>query len=241
MERRRLRALAEAHAAFEIQRVWRGSRGRSTARQRKATIAFARTMADYYTDPAGFAAANLSAFNYHGGFLGSAGIDARSLLAAATGTGGGDQGSGASAAQTTTTEGRVADEKRKKKRGEQKDDRFIWLRLRRIMGYYGTFSSEAVAGIAEIGVRVCLRRCGSAPARWCPALASTSQWSPEQSALEMGRAERGKSGFDEGLSTPWIERGRNTRCSLRSAKDDDDVPLTLELELISIQDGTYGG
>lgn len=236
MERRRLQALAEAHAAFEIQRVWRGSRGRSTARERKATIAFARTMADYYTDAAGFAAANLSAFNYHGGFLGSAGIDARSLLAAATGTGGGDQESGPAAAQTATEE-RVA-EKRKKKRGEQKDDRFIWLRLRRIMGYYGTFSSEAVAGIAEIGVRVCLRRCGSAPAE-CPALASTSQWSPEQSALETGRAE-GKSGFGEGLSTPWIERGRKTTSSLRSAKDGDDVPLTLELELISIQDGTCG-
>lgn len=229
MERRRLQALAEAHAPFEIQRVWRGSRGRSAARRRLATIALARTMVGSFTEPAGFAAANLSAFNYHGGFLGSAGIDARSLLAAATG---GDQGPGAVA--VTTAGERVAGKGGKML--EEEGDDSIWLRLRRSMGYYGTFSSEAVAGIAEIGIRVCLRRCQSHVE--CPAHASTPQWSLEQSSLGTGRAGGG-SGFGDGLSTPWIERDRNTT-SNRQSPESGNVPLTLKLELISIQDGAHG-
>ena len=189
-----------------------------------ATVTFARTMADYFSDPAGFAIANLSAFNTHGGFLGSVGIDARSLLAAATG---GDQGPGA-AAQASTE--RVAGKRGKHREG---DANFVWVGLRRILGYYGTFSSEAVAGIAEIGVRVCLRRCR------CPTLAVTSQWSLEQSALETGRAE-GRSGFGDDSPTPWIERDRNTANNLQSPAG-GNVPLTLKLELISIQDSKQYG
>ena len=104
MERRRLRALAEAHAALQFQRAWQGFRGRSAARRRIATIAFARTAAEDFADPAAFAIENLRAFNAYGGFLGSAGIDARSLLAAATGEGN-DQGSGPAAATGTGDQG----------------------------------------------------------------------------------------------------------------------------------------
>lgn len=81
--RERMRAVAEEHAAIDIQRAWRGLCGRYTARKRAITIAFARRAAEGYTSPKRFAEANLRAFNFHGGYLGHAGIDARSLLAAA--------------------------------------------------------------------------------------------------------------------------------------------------------------
>lgn len=206
MERQRLCALAKLRAATNIERVWRGHRGRIRARRRAATVIFARETAEQYLNPSAFTAKNLRAFNAHGGFLGSAGLDSRSLLAVAAGD------------ETL----RPASYYRL--RGITKPrSGTVSLGLHRHDGDRGVAS--AVSGITEVAFRVCLRRCD--------------------------KDIHNKSGRDlaqEIQSIPWIEREREQFCGRKSFLghcDDgelcgsidieDEPPLTLKLEMISVQ------
>lgn len=240
MERQRLRAVTEWHAGVEIQRLWRGSRGRVVAHCRAATVAFARLTAEAYADPARFAAANLHAFNAHRGFLGGAGIDARSLLAVAKADGKGKE----EAAQTAR---KVFGSRTKR----NKECSNLWLRLSQTMDGWGSMA-PGVAGISEVGVRVYLRRCYS----YLGGMASTTgrDLTVEQSTLQTGATDEPshtRRGLQDVALTPWIERESNDfderECRAGYHRDggcekvvNGDPPLTLKLELISIENGGCG-
>lgn len=236
MERQRLRALAEVQASIELQRIWRRARGRSVARHRATTVAFARETAETYSNPARFAIANLRAFNTHGGYLGSSGVDARSLLAAATR---GEQEQDVSAHCPRGLDGSKA----KCKQGRDT----IWLQLAQGVDE-GGLSAAAVAGITEVGIRVCLRRCVSFM-RDSTSDVSTADLPKEESELDMTNAEELLNTRKKRLdiaSRPWIERGGSDPKKGESSVSysgnhqygdfvDDGPPLTLKLELISVE------
>lgn len=151
-----------------------------------------------------------------------AGIDARSLLARAVGAGlGGGQdltvertnwnrlgGSGKNVAIGGSLVGDGGDEA-------------IWLRLKPYgEGDWGLSADVRVAGIAEVGVRVCLKRCNSSRlvTGVLPPLGATAGKDPLEEKVD-GRNQRRTSSLGHG----------NKR---------DIPPLTLKLELISIQRGS---
>lgn len=212
MERQRLCTLAKLRAATNIERAWRGHRGRIRARRRAATIIFAREIAEQYLHPSAFTVKNLRAFNAHGGFLGSAGLDARSLLAVAAGH------------ETL----RPASYNRLRGITKPRSESVfgpgtISLGLHRHEGDGGL--ALAVAGITEVAFRVCLRQC--------------DKGIHEKSDRDLAQAIP---------SILWIERERKQFCVRNpsfSHYDDsefcgsidieDEPPLTLKLEMISVQ------
>lgn len=205
MERRRLRALMEVHASMDIQRVWRGSRGRSTAHRRAMTIAFAHVLVSSYLCPAAFAIANLDAFNTHGGYIGYAGVDARSLLAAATGND--SERSAVHPASRTLVRSRT-------KRND--GHRALSLHLQQSEDGRGLLGT--VAGISDVSVRVCLHR----------------QAIGRQSSTATGSNLEKKSAGDDSGTTLAVQ---DTVLTSRQNEENDDPPLTLKLELISVQYG----
>ncbi|CAM9485772.1 unnamed protein product [Ectocarpus fasciculatus] len=214
IERQRLRALAELHASVDTQRAWRGSQGRRAAFRRAATIRFARQTAERYANPDRFAVANLRAFNAHGGFLGTAGVDARSLLAAAVGVGEDEQGAmtaggGGGRSRGNRTAGGFGD-------GGKEG---IWLRLSPYgEDDWGLSADTRVAGIAEVCIRVILTRCFS--------LSSAGAMLPPLGVVGGGaRSEDARFEKDDKVSS-----GR-----IRLEDSRDTPPLTLKLELISVQ------
>ncbi|CAB1113397.1 unnamed protein product [Ectocarpus sp. CCAP 1310/34] len=214
IERQRLRALAELHASVDIQRAWRGSQGRRAAFLRAVTIRFARQTAERYANPARFAVANLREFNAHGGFLGIAGVDAWSLLSAAVGVG--DEGQGA------MTAGGAGVTSREKRTAEGLGDggkEGIWLRLSPYgENDWGLSADTRVAGIAEVCIRVSLSR--------CIPLSSGGGMLPPLGAVGGGaESEVARFENDDKVSSGRIQN-ENSR---------DAPPLTLKLELISVQ------
>lgn len=212
MERQRLCALAKRRAATNIERVWRGHRGRIRARRRAATAVFAREITEQYLNPSAFTVKNLRAFDAHGGFLGSAGLDARSLLAVVAG----DE----TLRSTSYYRLRGITEPRL---GGVFGPETISLGLHRYKGDGGLAS--AVAGITEVAFRVYLRRCDKDVHK---------------------KSDRDRAPTIQ--SIPWIEREREQFCgrnpSLSHCDDgelcgsidvEDEPPLTLKLEIISIQ------
>lgn len=220
IERQRLRAYAELQASIHIQRAWRGYRGRGVAFHRAATIAFARKMAEHYVRPDRFAVANLRAFNAHGGFLGTAGVDARSLLAAAVGLGG--HGQVGMVEQTSRNRFIVGSGRnREEKEACGGGGNCLWLRLKpHGEDDWGLSADARVAGIVEVGIRVCLRRYYSSGVR--------------AGALPPPGAPNGDDMSDAETD------GTNELCMIDSGFGDirDIPPLTLKLELISIQPGS---
>ncbi|CAM9231022.1 unnamed protein product, partial [Hapterophycus canaliculatus] len=224
VERERLRALAELRASVDIQRTFRGFHGRTLASRRAATLAFARVTAERYANPDRFAVANLRAFNAHGGFLGIAGVDARSLLASAVGVG--ERGCSVAVSEANRRKscpgawGKRGEEAEEEEEEEEssKSEGVVWLRLRRKGECnWGLSADVRVAGITEVGIRACLRRY------------STS------SLVRVGMAGPGAG---EGSD---VEKVRNTELSEKNVGfgDDDVPPLTLKLELISVRDGCH--
>lgn len=214
IERHRLRALAELHASVDIQRTWRGSQGRRAAFRRAATIRFAQQTAERYANPDRFAVANLRAFNAHGGFLGTAGVDARSLLAAAVGVG--EEGQGA-----MTAEGGGVRFRENRKAGALDDGgkEGIWLRLSPYgEDDWGLSADTRVAGIAEVCIRVSLTRCFS--------LSMTGGMLPPLGVVGGGTgSDVARFEKDDKVSSDRI-RFEDSR---------DTPPLTLKLELLSVQ------
>ncbi|CAM9115968.1 unnamed protein product [Ectocarpus sp. 13 AM-2016] len=219
IERQRLRALAELHASVDIQRAWRGSQGRRAAFLRAATIRFARRTAERYANPERFAVANLRAFNAHGGFLGTAGVDARSLLAAAVGVG--EEGQGA---MTAVGGGVTSREKPNAGGFGDGGNEGFWLR---ISPYgeddWGLSADMRVAGIAEVCIRVSLSRCIS--------LSLGGGMLPPLGAVEGGA----------GSEVARFEKDDKVSSGKIQYEDSRDAPpLTLKLELISVQiDSNY--
>ncbi|CAM9304017.1 unnamed protein product, partial [Ectocarpus sp. 12 AP-2014] len=219
IERQRLRALAELHASVDIQRAWRGSQGRRAAFLRAATIRFARRTAERYANPDRFAVANLRAFNAHGGFLGTAGVDARSLLAAAVGVG--EEGQGA---MTAVGGGITSREKRNAGGFGDGGKEGIWLRLSPYgEDDWGLSADTRVAGIAEVCIRVSLSRCIS--------LSLGGGMLPPLGAVEGGA----------GSEVARFEKDDKVSSGKIQYEDSRDAPpLTLKLELISVQiDSNY--
>ncbi|CAN0018446.1 unnamed protein product [Ectocarpus sp. 6 AP-2014] len=218
IERQRLRALAELHASVDIQRAWRGSKGRRAAYRRAATIRFAQRTAERYANPDRFAVANLRAFNAHGGFLGAAGVDARSLLAAAVGVG--EEGQDA----MTAGGGGVRSRESRKVGGFGDGGKGIWLRLSPYgEDDWGLSADTRVAGIAEVCIRVSLTRCIS--------LSSVGGMLPPLGAV----------GGGAGSEIARFEKdGKVFSGRIRYEDSRDAPPLTLKLELISVQiDSSY--
>lgn len=214
IERQRLRALAELHASIHIQRTWRGARGRDAAFRRAATIAFARETAERYIKPDRFAVANLRAFNAHGGFLGTAGVDARFLLAAAVGLGGERQGASAKQNRRDRFDGSGRNRNGEEACGGDDGGGRVWLRLKPYgVDDWGLSADARVAGIVEVGIRVGLERCNS-------------------SRVVAGALP--PPGTPEGGESAQVEmEGTNGYGDIR-----DVPPMTLKLELISIQSGS---
>ena len=221
MEHQRLRTLAELQAAVDIKRTWQGYRGYCRARRRAVIVAFARETVECYTSPSVFAIANLRAFNAHGGFLGSASIDARSLLAVAAG-----DGVPHSACFRPRRSVRSSAAKYTSGRGE------ISLRLTRSKEDWCL--TEALAGITELTLRVCLRQCdaksGSAQvlARQSEVTVTTKKTPATLLAPESQRdlhRVRGKGSLSK----------NECDCRHDGLVDEDEPPLTLKLELISVQ------
>lgn len=219
IERQRLRALAELHASILIQRAWRGSQGRGIAFRRAAAIAFARETAERYVKPDRFAVVNLRAFNAHGGLLGTAGVDARSLLAAAVGLGSGGRVAKVKQKRRNRLVGSGKNPEGKEACGD--DGEGVWLRLKpHGEDDWGLSADDRVAGIVDVGIRVCLRRCY---------------------ASHVVAAALPPPGISEGEDTPQAEmEGTNELSNTSSGFGDirDIPPLTLKLELISIQSGS---
>lgn len=237
IKRQRQRILAGIHASVRIQQGWRGCRGRAIANDRQTTIAFARATANSYTNPGRFAIANLHEFNTHRGILGSAGVNARSLLAVAANGGGESQGL---AAQYSRGRVRL---KGKRSKGQET----IRLRLEQSTGEWGLAESR-VAGITEISLSIRLWRCASLlNARLSEAEAAVL--AAEKSELEAGglnKASKSTIGFRENALTPWIEREascfeystpKESHLDKKSCREcaNENPPLTLKLELISVQ------
>lgn len=209
----------EFHASIDIQRTFRGFQGRKKSFRRRATLAFARATAERYANPERFAVANLRAFNDHGGFLGMAGIDARSLLASSVGIGDGEYSGAVEKASIRKSYVKPRGKRNKEQGGREEcgeSEGVVWLRLRRRReGDRGLSADVRVAGIAEVGIRACLRRC------------------PPSSFSRAGIARRGAA--EEGGVE--IERTDQSITSVGFGHGDDIPPLTLKLELISVQDG----
>ncbi len=214
IERQRLRAVAEHHASIHVQRAWRGFKGRRAAFHRATTLAFARETAEGYADPKGFAAANLRTFNAHGGFLGTAGVDALTLLAAAVGPG--DEVDRGVMVAKSSRKGGLAATGVAGVVGH--GGGVVWLGLKpHGDDDWGLSADARVAGITEVGIRVCLRRCF--PSRSVP-----GGMPPPGGASH-------SDDFRDATEPPKKQLGFG---------DDRDIPpLTLKLELISIQRGSW--
>lgn len=218
IERQRLRALAEHDASIHVQRAWRGFMGRRAAFHRAMTLAFARETAEGYADPEGFAAANLRTFNAHGGFLGTAGVDAQTLLAAAVGPGE-EEDRGTTVAKSSRKGGLAAT-------GVAgaigHGGGIVWVRLApHGEDDWGLSRDDRVAGITEVGIRVCLRRC-------FPSRAVPGGMPPPEAASD-------KDDFKD-AAEPSKKQSNST---LGLGDDSDIPPLTLKLELISIHRGSW--
>lgn len=230
MERQRLRALAGVNAAVDLQRTWRGACGRYAARKHAAILHFARIVAEGYADPSRVAQANLRAFNSHKGFVGHAGVDARSLLAAAAG--------GATEVGLRSGKKELVGVSRAGPCGVNLD--MIRLRLKQDNGdrgihwngesgcHYGDGVggggiSAAIGGIADVDVRVRLvRKRTGEEIEEEESLAETAGKQSTGSATVASNREFGA--FDSSCKARKRQRVLN-----------DCPPTTLKLELISVE------
>lgn len=227
----RQRAFLEERSAVDIQRVLRGDRGRRHFRRRKRIRQLARSMTEGYLDVARFAGENRRAFRAHSGFLGYARVDARSLLAAA-----GDE---QTLAPTAKVDSRVGE------RGIQ--ETLLRLPLKFKGGKLahspeGVGISSKVVGITEVDVRVRLRKYidkpgGTLTRDESPSWAKMRPWATQESSeLPSHDFEGGQSNLIVSSATGALTCDhRRSRNILRSVPCGLMPPVTLQLELISLQ------